>query len=459
MKRPPGLICGISGARGVVGESLNPIVAAAFGSAFGTLLGGGPVVVGRDSRLSGPLLEAAVVSGLRAVGCDVVRIGVVPTPTVQNQVREIGAAGGMAITASHNPAEWNAFKFIAGDGTFLAAAAAESLFRLVDKDQFAFRRYDRLGHETTDTSAIDRHLSRILALPFLDRDAISRRRLKAVVDATNGAGGLILPQLLRRLGVEVIELNCEPTGHFARGPEPTAENLGELCARVVAARADLGLACDPDVDRLSLVAADGEALGEEFTLALAAEFALKRAGGGDVVTNVSTSMAIDEVARRFGGRVHRTAVGEAHVVERVRALGAVIGGEGNGGVIYPALGLMRDASVAAAILIQHLTDWGGSLKSLAETVPRFAIVKAKLPAGSVGLEAVAERLLAERPGGDVDRTDGVKLRWRDSWVHLRSSNTEPIIRVIGEARTPAAARALVDRALELGGATSAGVRP
>jgi phosphomannomutase len=438
---------------------MNPILAAAFGSAFGTLLDQSPVVVGRDSRLSGPVLEAAVVSGLRGVGRDVVRIGIVPTPTVQNMVREIGAAGGMAITASHNPAEWNAFKFIAGDGTFLVPAAAEALFRLVDEDRFAFRRYDHLGGEISDGSAIERHLSRILALPFLDRDAIGRRRLKAVVDATNGAGGLILPPLLRRLGVEVIEMNCEPTGRFPRGPEPTAGNLGALSAQVVKAGADLGLACDPDVDRLSLVAGDGEPLGEEFTLALAAEFALKRAGGGDVVTNISTSMAIDEVAQRFGGRVHRTPVGEAHVVERLRALRAVIGGEGNGGVIYPPLGFMRDASVAAAILIQHLTDWGGSLKSLAETVPRFAIIKDKLPAGGVGLEAVAERLLAERPGGVVDRTDGVKLRWRDSWVHLRTSNTEPIIRVIGEARTPSAARALVDRALALAGASGTGVRP
>lgn len=457
MQLPPGLICGVSGARGIVGEGLNSTIAAAFGSAFGTLVGGGSVVVGRDSRISGPMLEGAVVSGLRGVGCDVIRIGIVPTPTVQNMVRELGAAGGMAITASHNPAEWNAFKFIGGDGTFLTAATANSLFRLVAEDRAAFRRFDAIGGESADGSAIDRHLARILTLPFLNREAIAARRLKAVVDAVNGAGGLILPTLLRQLGVEVIEMHCEPTGLFARGPEPTPENLGGLAARVVETKADLGLACDPDVDRLSLVAAGGEALGEEFTLALVVEFVLKRTGGGDVVTNVSTTMAIDEVASRFGGRVHRTAVGEAHVVERIRSLGAAIGGEGNGGVIYPPFGLMRDASVAAAMIIQHLTDWGGSLRSLAETVPRFAIVKAKLPAGPLDVEAVASKLLAERPGGSADRTDGIKLRWRDGWVHLRRSNTEPIIRVIGEARTPAAARALVDRALALGGASGAGV--
>ncbi len=451
MKRPESLICGVSGARAIVGAGINPIVASAFGAAFATYVGGGVVVVGRDSRLSGPVLEAALVAGLRAAGADVVRIGVVPTPTVQNMVREAGAAGGIAVTASHNPAEWNAFKFIAGDGTFLPPQAAAALYRLVDEDRFAFRTYDALGSETADGSAIERHLGRILALSFIDRETIERRHLTAVVDCVNGAGGLILPPLVEHLGVRVIGMNLEPTGRFARGPEPTGENLGDLCARVRAGGADLGLACDPDADRLSLVTGRGDALGEELTLALAVQSVLKRAGGGDVVTNVSTSMAIDEVAARFGGRVHRTAVGEANVVERIRALGAVIGGEGNGGVIYPPLGLMRDAAVAAAIVIQHLADWGGTLASLAETVPKFTIVKAKLPAGAADPEAVAEQLLAERPGGAVDRTDGVLVRWGDAWVHLRRSNTEPIIRVIGEARSPEAARVLVDRALALGG--------
>jgi phosphomannomutase len=312
-----------------------------------------------------------------------------------------------------------------------------------------FSAFDTLGAERVDQTAIERHLARILDLPFLDREAIRRRGLTAVVDTTNGAGGLILPGLLERLGVRVIGMNLEPTGRFARGPEPTRENLGALATRVRETEADLGLACDPDVDRLSLVTGRGEALGEELTLALAVEFVLKRQGGGDVVTNVSTSMAINEVASRFGGRVHRTAVGEANVVEKIQELGAAIGGEGNGGVIYPPLGLMRDASVAAAIIIQHLADWGGTLASLAETVPRFTIVKAKVPAGSVDPDVVAARLLAERPGANLDRTDGVLLRWHDSWVHLRRSNTEPIIRVIGEARSPEAAAALVERALAI----------
>ncbi len=452
MKRPANLICGVSGARGVVGHGLDPVVAAAFGAAFGTVAGGGPVVVGRDSRVSGPLLESALIAGIRAVGADVIRIGITPTPTVQNMVRETGARGGIAVTASHNPAEWNAFKFIAADGTFLTASAAEALYRAVDEDRFAFRAYDELGGETSDGSAIERHLERILALPFVDGDAIARRRLTAVVDTTNGAGGLILPTLLERLGVRVIGLNLDPTGRFARGPEPVPENLTQLAARVGETGADLGLACDPDVDRLALVTGDGKPLGEEMTLALATQFELARRGGGDVVTNVSTSMAIDEVADRLGGRVHRTAVGEAHVVERIRDVGAVIGGEGNGGVIYPELGLMRDASVAAAIILQHLTAWGGTLASLAETVPRFTIVKAKLPRGQADPEAVAARLLGERPGGTLDRTDGVLVRWPDRWVHLRSSNTEPIMRVIGEARSPDAARDLVARALALAGA-------
>jgi phosphomannomutase len=451
MRRPAGLICGVSGARGVVGEGLDSITAAALGAAFGSFLGGGTIVLGRDSRISGPVIAGAVESGLRGVGCDVVQIGIVPTPTVQNHVRELGAAGGIAVTASHNPAEWNALKFVAGDGTFLTATAAEELFRRFDADRFAHRRYDALGEARDDATAIERHLARILALPILDPKAVAARRLKAVVDAVNGAGGLILPTLLRRLGVTVEEMNCEPTGRFARGPEPTRENLGALAARVRETHAHLGYACDPDVDRLSLVTGAGEPLGEEMTLALAVDFVLEHAGGGDVVTNVSTSMAIEEVAARHRGRVHRTAVGEANVVEKIRALGAVIGGEGNGGVIYPALGLMRDASVAAALVTQALAG-GSSLAELATKVPRFAILKAKLPAGSADLEAVGRGLLAAAPGGTLDRTDGVKVRWADRWVHLRSSNTEPIMRLIAEARTPAEASELLDRARALAGA-------
>jgi phosphomannomutase len=451
MQRPSGLICGVSGARGIVGEGLDSITTCALGAAFGSYLGPGSVVVGRDSRVSGPVLQQAVESGLRGVGCDVIRIGIVPTPTVQNMVRELGAAGGVAVTASHNPAEWNALKLIAGDGTFLTAAAAAEVFTRFDQDHFARRRYDALGGEREDATAIARHLDRILALPILDRAAAGARRLRAVVDAVNGAGGLILPLLLRQLGVEVEEMNCEPTGRFARGPEPTRENLTALSARVRAAGADLGFACDPDVDRLSLVTAEGEALGEEMTLALAVAFVLERAGGGDVVTNVSTSMAIEEVAARFGGRVHRTAVGEANVVEKIRAVGAVIGGEGNGGVIYPALGLMRDASVGAALVTQYLAS-GATLAELAGRIPRFAILKSKLPLGSADLEILAQALMAEAPGGTLDRTDGVKVLWPDRWVHLRSSNTEPIMRLIAEARTPADAAALLDRARVLAGA-------
>jgi phosphomannomutase len=451
MERPPQLIFGVSGTRGIVGEGLDSITVCALGAAFGSYLGRGPVVVGRDSRLSGPVLSAALESGLMGVGCDVIRIGIVPTPTVQNMVRELGAAGGIAVTASHNPAEWNALKFVAGDGTFLTASAAEELFRRFDTDQFARARYDALGAARDDGTAIARHQARILALPILSRPAIAARKLRAVVDCVNGAGGLMLPSLLTQLGVEVLELNCEPTGRFARGPEPTRENLSALAARVRETGADLGYACDPDVDRLSLVTREGVPLGEEMTLALAVAFVLERSGGGDVVTNVSTSMAIEEVAARYGGRVHRTAVGEANVVEKIRAVKAVIGGEGNGGVIYPALGLARDASVGAALITQHLAS-GATLEELAARIPRFTILKSKLPLGGTDLEALGRALLAEAPGGTLDRTDGVKVRWPDRWVHLRSSNTEPIMRLIAEARNPAEAEALLDRTRALAGA-------
>ncbi|MGD8393972.1 MAG: phosphoglucosamine mutase [Candidatus Eiseniibacteriota bacterium] len=450
MERPAALIASVSGARGVVGEGLTVPVASGLAAALGTLLGPGTIVVGRDSRVSGPVMQDAVVAGLRSVGCDATVIGVVATPTVQNMVRELGGAGGIAVTASHNPADWNALKFIGGDGCFLLGDAIAELLRVFDEDRFAFRRYDGLGRARTDDSATERHLTRILALPYLDRDAVQRRKLRVVVDCANGAGGVILPELCRRLGAEVVEMHCQPTGLFARGPEPVAGHLHELCARVVDLGADVGLATDPDVDRLSLVTGAGRALGEELTLPLAAQFVLKRTGGGAIVTNVSTSMAIEAVAQRFGGTVHRTPVGEAHVVDGIRRHQAVIGGEGNGGVILPAVGLARDASTGAAIVLQHLTDWAGTLESLAETIPRTVMVKAKLPAGSVEPDRIAARLADEQPDGRIDRTDGVKVLWESSWVHLRRSNTEPIIRVIAEARESGEAQRLVERAIALG---------
>jgi phosphomannomutase len=449
MQRPDALILSVSGARGVVGEGLTVPVAAGLAAAMGTVLGSGPVVVGRDSRVSGPMIERAVAAGLQAVGCDVVLIGVVATPTVQNMVHELGAVGGIAVTASHNPAEWNALKLIGPGGTFLVGEQVEEVARVFDDDRCDYRRYHQLGSIRRDDSATGRHLDRVLSLPYLDQDAIRRRRLKAVVDCANGAGGVILPELCRRLGVEVVELHCQPTGLFARGPEPVAEHLHELCARVKDVGADLGLATDPDVDRLSLVTAAGRALGEEMTLPLAVQFVLKRRSGGDVVTNVSSSMAIDAVATLFGGSVHRTAVGEANVVQRIREVQAVIGGEGNGGVILPAALLARDATTGAALLLQHLTDWGGSLESLAETIPRFAMVKTKLEAGSVDPLEIARRIMDAFPGGKLDRTDGAKVSWEREWVHLRTSNTEPIIRVIAEARDPRAAHELVERAVSL----------
>ena len=447
MERPGSLIVSVSGARGIVGEGLTVPIASGLASALGTFLGTGKIIVGRDSRVSGPMIEGAVIAGLRAVGCDVTAIGIVATPTVQNMVREMDAAGGIAVTASHNPAEWNALKLVGPGGAFLTGEQVEEVRDIFDGDRFDYQRYDALGGFDHDTTATERHIRRILELPYIDREAIGRRRLKAVVDCTNGAGGVILPHLCRELGVEVIELHCQPTGLFSRGPEPIADHLFELSAQVKDHGADIGLATDPDVDRLSLVTSTGRALGEEMTLPLATQFILKRVGEGDVVTNVSTSMALESVAEFFGGAVHRTAVGEANVVSRMRELGAVIGGEGNGGVILPAVGLARDASTGAALILQHLTDWGGTLDSLAETIPSYVIVKNKLPAGASDPAQVAQRLMAQDPGGTLDETDGAKVIWKDRWVHLRSSNTEPIIRVIAEARDSEIAERLIERAV------------
>ena len=460
------LMVGVSGVRGIVGKDLTAEVVTQWARGFGLWLregtspgGPGPgtsVAIGRDARTSGPMFAAAVTAGLTSVGCDVIDIGLVPTPTVQLAVEHHRAGGGIAITASHNPIEWNALKFIGPDGIFLdgtdgarvaqlAAGPAESGKREILKDSLAVA-----GKVTTDPSAVERHLDAVLKLPAVDVEQIRKRKFTVALDAVRGAGGPVMRALLERLGCEVAGINLETDGHFPRSPEPVPENLGGLSTLVIRAGAALGIAVDPDVDRLAIVDETGTPIGEDYTLAFAVRAVLdgkREAPNGKrvVVCNLSTSLVVEDAARECGAEVVRTPVGEVHVARAIVRLGAVIGGEGNGGVMYPALHAGRDAPVAAALLLTLLARDGRPVSELVAAAPRYAIVKAKAARGAA-LEPVYAALRRRFVDAQVDTQDGLRLAWRDRWLHVRPSNTEPIIRLIAEAPSGAGAQELVDEA-------------
>jgi phosphomannomutase len=452
-----GLMVSVSGIRGRVGEALTPEVVARYASGFGAWSlkrsTSRDIVVGRDSRVSGPMFHRVVTGALQSVGVHIVDIGMAPTPTVQLAVEERHAAGGLAITASHNPVEWNALKFIGSSGLFLDQREAQDMRAFVDKG-VKHAAWDQLGSIESDPGAIERHIERILALPVLDVAAIRKRRFLVALDTCHGAGSAVLPELLSRLGCEVVAINSEPNGLFHRAPEPVAENLGELCDLVRRTGAAVGLASDPDVDRLALVDETGRAIGEDYTVALACRVVLRRQRG-TVVVNLSTSRIVDDVVTEAGGVVLRAPVGEVNVAVRMRDEGAIIGGEGNGGVILPELHLGRDAPLACALTLQLLAEEGAPLSGIVARYPRYAIVKDKLErpatgggsgrAGPSELESVYQTLRASFPDAEADIQDGLRLAWPDRWVHVRPSGTEPIVRVIAEAPTAALARELITR--------------
>jgi len=445
---PDGLMVSVSGIRGRVGAGLTPEVVTSYAAAFGAWATGSdssrPIVVGRDSRVSGPMFHRSVVAALQSVGVRVIDLGLTTTPTCQLAVEHHHAAGGLMISASHNPIEWNALKCIGPTGLFLDAAEGAAMRALVGQ-AFARATWERLGVVDADDEASTRHVDAVLALPMLDADAIRARRLHVALDCCRGAGAVIMPALLARLGCQVSMINLEPDGRFPRPPEPVAENLGELEALVARAGADVGFAVDPDVDRLAIVDEKGHAIGEDYTLALAARVVLQRRPG-TVVTNLSTSRIVDDIAAQAGGRVIRAPVGEVNVAVRMREERAVVGGEGNGGVILPELHLGRDAPLAAALVLQLLTTSKQMLSEIVSQYPRYAIVKDKLDRPAVALDAVYDALRSTFDGAQVDTQDGLRLSWVDSWVHIRPSGTEPIVRVIAEAPSVDAARALVSRA-------------
>jgi len=428
------LMVSISGVRGIIGQTLTPEVLMNYASAFGLLCKGCRVVIGRDSRVSGEMARHAVLSGLLAAGCPVVDLGLVPTPTVQLAVSDQCAAGGLVITASHNPQEWNALKFIGSSGLFLGPKQSARLWKLAAGKKRIWAAWDRLGSVTADDGAIGRHIDRVLALPDIDVRALRRRKFHVAVDTVNGAGGLIIPDLLHKLGCRVTGINTAPTGRFAHTPEPLPEHLGQLSRAVRKAGADIGFATDPDVDRLAVVDEQGRPLGEESTLALAVQFVLQRRTGR-VVINMSTSRAVEDIARQYGARVVRTPVGEIHVARRMKTSRAVIGGEGNGGVILPELHLGRDAPVGVALILQHLLKCGGTASQMAAALPQYTMIKRKLRIPREKMDVVERKLAAQFKGYRINRVDGLRVDFEDAWLHLRRSNTEPIVRIYTEARS------------------------
>jgi phosphomannomutase len=421
-------------------------VVARYAGAFGAFLaarGVTRVALARDSRQSGPEFAAAAGEALAGSGLDVLDLGMAPTPTAQMAVEALGLGGGIIVTASHNPAEWNALKFMGPGGLFLSRAEADEFFAMVDGGT-AGRAGAAPGRITPDRGAVGRHLDALLGLPWLDGAAIRSRGFKVALDCVRGAGATVMPQLLERLGCRVETINLEPDGRFPREPEPVPENLGELGELVRSCGADLGLAVDPDVDRLAVVDETGRPIGEDYTLAFAVRAVLARKSGA-VVTNLSTSMVVDDAARMFGVSVGRAPVGEANVVERMRAVGAVVGGEGNGGVILPAVHYGRDAPVAAALVLALLAESGHTVSATVNSAPRYAIVKAKLPRPEGALERWYDALARGMPGAREDRQDGLRLALEDRWIHARPSGTEPVVRIIAEAPTAEGARELVAR--------------
>jgi len=440
------LMISVSGMRGHVGTDLTPELVARHAAALGAWAreAGKPLVVlGRDARTSGPMFTHAAIAGLMSVGVDVLDLGIVPTPTVQMSVEEHRAGAGLILTASHNPIEWNALKFVGPDGIFLDAEAGATVRALAEQGP-PRSGWDGLGVVREDPEAIAKHFAKVLALPMIDAPAIRARKLHVALDCVRGAGGLAIPPLLEMLGCRVSGINLEADGLFPRPPEPVPENLGELGDLVRRTGADIGMAVDPDVDRLALVDETGTPIGEDYTLAFAVRTVLAQHVGATptVVVNLSTSLVVEDAARDFGARFVRAPVGEANVARTMRDEGAVVGGEGNGGVMLPALHIGRDAPLGVALILQALARSGHSVSELVQQQPRYAIVKAKGPRGAE-LRPLYDALRARFTDAAADERDGLRLAWRDRWLHVRPSGTEPIVRYIAEAPTVAEADALI----------------
>lgn len=450
------LIKSISGIRGTIGgkpgDALTPIDAVQFAAAYGSWLKLRfpnrklKVVVGRDARISGEMISQLVTNTLIGLGIDVVQLGLSTTPTVEMAVPYHEANGGIILTASHNPKQWNALKLLNEKGEFISGAEGEHLLSIATSGDFDFADVDDLGRLTNDTTAIDRHIDAILALEDVNISAITSANFSVVVDAVNSTGGIAVPALLRKLGVtNITELYCEPTGHFPHNPEPLPEHLTELSQKITEVKADLGITVDPDVDRLALVNEDGSMFGEEYTLVAVSEYILSRRKGA-TVSNLSSTRALRDVTEENGCEYHASAVGEVNVVEKMKAVNAVIGGEGNGGIIYPDLHYGRDSLVGIALFLTHLAQKKVSMTALRASYPNYEMAKKKIElTPGIDVDGILLTMAKRYENEEVDTTDGVKIYIGKEWVHLRKSNTEPIIRVYTESKDAQAASDLADK--------------
>lgn len=428
----PTLMVSISGVRGIVGDGLTPDVIVKYTSAYADFIKQGKVVVGRDARISGEMVNQIVTGTLLAKGLDVIDIGIVPTPTVQYTVKTLEAQGGIAITASHNPNEWNALKLLNSTGQFMSPEEHEKMKSFLASESI-YESWEKLGKCEEYYQAIDTHIDAILNLKLIDAEKIKNRKFRVLLDCVNGAGVYSVPKLLDKLGVEYIMLNCEKTGIFPRLPEPLPENLIDTMKAVKENKVDLGVVVDPDVDRLVLITENGEPFGEENTITQVVKFVLSKTPG-NVAINLSTTRAVEDVAKEFSCKVFRAPVGEANVVKKMKEVDAVIGGEGSGGVIYPALHYGRDALVGIALTLQHLTERNISLAELKSELPEYFIVKKKIELKNVSPDEVINSLIFKYQNQHFNTDDGLRIDFDDHWVHMRKSNTEPIIRIIVEAK-------------------------
>jgi phosphomannomutase len=438
------LMISVSGIRGIFGTDLTPQNIVQFSAAYGTWLGGGKVVLGRDTRVTGPLCEDLITATLQSTGCDVIKVGVVPTPTVAMAVLEHNAAGGIIISASHNPKEWNALKLLNNKSEFLDSGQGQEVIQRSKEGDFAYQPYDQTGQVSTDSEALDHHINKIIGLPYIEPQKIADADFSVALDSVNGTGAPAVPKLLKKLGVKTVyQLNEEPSGLFAHNPEPLPEHLSDICELVKEKDCDVGIVTDPDADRLALVANEGKPLGEELTQVAAFDFMLNKKPGA-CATNLSSSRAAEDIAKKYNQICYRSAVGEINVVKRMQQTDAVIGGEGNGGVINPDLHYGRDSLAGTAMILQLLAERNLSLAEYKQTLPSYFMSKSKIELEGLNGDALlqkAEDIFADE---EINTTDGVKIDFEDGWVHLRKSNTEPIIRLYSEGITPEKAEDLAE---------------
>jgi len=452
------LIKSISGIRGTiggkVGDNLTPVDAVKFASAYGTWLKNVntkeklKVVVGRDARISGPMIHNLVVNTLIGLGIDVIDLGLSTTPTVEVAVSLEIADGGIILTASHNPKQWNALKLLNEKGEFLNGAEGAKILEIADSEAFNFSDVDSLGEITINDAYMDIHIDEVLKLPLVDADAVAKRKFKVVVDGVNSSGGIVIPNLLEQMGVEVVKLYCEPNGHFPHNPEPLKEHLGDICTLVLKEKADFGIVVDPDVDRLAFISNDGEMFGEEYTLVAVADYVLSKTPG-NTVSNMSSSRALRDITEKHKGSYQASAVGEVNVVELMKSTQAIIGGEGNGGIIYPELHYGRDSLVGVALFLTHLANLDVTVAELRASYPQYYMSKNKIElTPEIDVDAILVAMTDKYKNENISTIDGVKIDFATEWVHLRKSNTEPIIRIYTEAPTQEEADKLALRIID-----------